>query len=410
MIDCEKDTLPCDPTSLTSCLKCNSSDNFHCVKVDNNNYACAKQIVQHNSLLEDILVDKNGQITYICKYPQFANHNSLQEPCRKMEGCSPSGQLINNKTHKYVHNLNDIDSFSNFSCLCNSSSISFYNTQGFPECKSITIGELLDNVSDYKGCVGFTNFDNDCFCPPHYISNKNKNELLQVGYKESTAIDLQLLPKTCIKKPCVFDPFSNKKHPDTAAEWNINEKTCKCDESQGIIGIYINEAGNGNAVNSTKYNACLEISANHVNTPIYSSFYIRPTGEALSWFKPWDINKDMFPQFTTIPDKDPYINFSGLPTYIHEEFPLDLETAYKQSTKYSTPLHYTYIESLLKKFDKTTYVANNKYKDGDIIRNVLSVTGKRIFPTLITDNKKISIYNHSIMLNDDELINVPKFN
>jgi hypothetical protein len=405
MFECDKEQIICEPKDNSTCLNCAGVDNYNCIKNDKGVYACGKTEKKINHLLEEA-VYKDGKIVYVCKYPNFANHSIETEPCGNLSGCLPTGELKKTGSNETIYNLSDVTDFSQVRCECGTFGISRYTELGFPECTTSLIGDLLDNPEPYgKHCVGFPGFGGECYCPSNHVSNKDVNELTNVGYRSSTAYDLSLLPNTCVKKPCKFDPFTYREFDETQARWSETEKSCICDESQGITGIYINEAGNGNAVDTNKYNACISLSKFVAETTLYTTFYVPPKGDPLTWFKCWSPNKAMLPNMLSLGGKgDTYVNFNGLPSTIKFQYPLD--NTLKKSIFTKRKIDFDKEDSVLKIVKKDEY-DSKLFKEGDIIRNVNSVEGRH-YPTLITDKDTVAIYEHSLLLNDDELVNVPQ--
>lgn len=403
MINCDKEDVICDINENSTCLSCNGEDRYICAKVGNIS-KCVRSVEKVNPLLEFVTYE-NSKLIYNCKYPDFATHTHITKQCNVFVGCYPTGKLIKSNEFKEI-NLDNVTSFEQIKCYCGFYAVSIYSQLGYPECQSVLIGQLLDKPNEYtNNCFGFTYFNGECVCPTGHISNKDANILNSIGYKKSTAYDLSLLPHTCIKKPCIFDPFTFEKLNEKDAYYDTTKKMCICNEFNGLIGIYIDEAGNGNAVDSTIINACLKTSTELYETNLYTSFYIPPEGNPITWFKSWQPNTFLFPTFKNFDsNKATYFNKIGIPNLLIKEYPLD--STFKSSKDDERDITYNKPDSILQKFDSNNYISKI-FKNGDLIRNVKSVEGKH-YPTLISFDNKISVYKHSIAVDDEDLVNVPQ--
>lgn len=435
-INCDAIKVACDPSNVVNpCNMCQNDENYICAKVNDEFQCIRKRVIDHNPFLEYVVINpSDNKINYICRYPQFiSNNNNPEEQCKYIHGCAPTGKLLN-KNGDVITNTQDIKSLlSNYRCDCGDEYVSFFLE--FPRCKMANVQDLLNNLEKYKNnpCLGYPEKEllGKCDCPDGYIYNKNEAELRQSGYKSTIAYDLTLLPKTCIKKPCQFDPITGD-YLNTFGFWNPDIKSCQCSVSRGLLGIFINEAGNGNAVDvandKTGYNACLKIHVDDSRYYGYMRQYVAPKGipELMIYTNDFDDSK-----FLTV--------YESLKKYFEEhddesasktkpcfssvyndslnqyaktfkfEYPLDLSNKLLSVDK-TRPISFDKDDSLFIKLDDT--YDHPFYKKGDIVRNPntynISNVGTVINEFLAIVDNTVAILNYNSGIKNTDLISLPQ--
>lgn len=401
MTDCFKSRVPCNPDDVDSCADCLGEIKFicgpgnHCVLSEN----------QVNPFLETPVIENDGSTLIRCKYPDFLTQVSQQETCRDMVGCYPTGRLLLNG--KEFYDYGKIKSWKNFTCECGVRGFSRNSLMGPPECVATTIG---DTDHDFKGCVGFPYLNGGCICPKGYVSSKDEKGLVDAGYRSTVAYRATQLKPTCLMKPCLFDPFTGKRHDSDVLAWS--GKSCLCDPLHSIIGIRIEEAGGGNAVDSSEINACLDISdasEKVKETYIFSEYYLPPKGAPQHAFKTWSYNPSMFPLFHPVQNKDTYVTTQHM-RFPDKEYPLDLEDKSVSVPHKKRRIELDKPDSLFVKLsDKYQIVSNSPYRVGDVVRNPESLPPKgKIHPLLISDTDSVTIYEQIYLPSDSDLIFMPR--
>lgn len=433
-INCDAIKVSCDFTNVINpCNVCQNDENYICAKVNDEFQCIRKRVIDHNPFLEYVVINSaDNKLNYICRYPQFiSNNNNPEEQCKYIHGCAPTGRLLD-KNGNEITNTQDINSpLSNYRCDCGYEYVSFFLE--YPRCKMANVQDLLNNLEKYKNnpCLGYPEkeFLGRCDCPDGYIYNKNESELKQFGYKPTIAYDLTLLPKTCVKKPCQFDPITGE-YLNNFGIWNSDIKSCQCSVSRGLLGIYIDEAGNGNAVNvessKTGYNACLKVHAEDSRYYGYMRQYVAPKGipELMVYTQDYDDTK-----FLTVTESmekyfgenDPNLKIKPCFSSVYNdslnkyaltfqyEYPLDLSNKL-QSVDAKRPISFNKEDSLFIKLDDT--YEHPFYKKGDIVRNPntykISDPGTIINEFLSIVDNMVSILNYNSNIKNTDLISLPK--
>lgn len=430
-INCDAIKVSCDSSNVINpCNMCQNDENYICAKVENEFKCVRKRVIDHNPFLEYVVIGDENKITYVCRHPQFiSNNNNSREQCQYIHGCAPTGRLLN-KNNEPITNTNQINSpLSNYHCDCGYEYVSFFLE--FPRCKLANVQDLLNNLDVYKNnpCLGYPDTANKCACPPGYIYNKNEAELNKSGYKSTIAYDLTLLPKTCIKKPCQFDPITGE-YLQNHGFWNPNIKSCQCNVSRGLLGVYINEAGNGNAVDvesqKTGYNACIKIQKEDSNYYGYMRQYVVEKGipEIMIYTDEYDPSK--FPIVSESYEK--YLQehgdvkrikpcFSSIyndslnqyATLFKFEYPLDTSTNIS-STSTKRSITFNKDDSLFIKLDDT--YNHPFYKKDDLVRNPATYNpqkpGTLINEFLAIAGDTVQILNYAKTIKNTDLISLPQ--
>lgn len=374
-----------------------------------------------NTLFQIKINDK-----YICKYPNFITHASDAEPCTNLVACD---DLIYTDTGRVVRDYFTITDFDQVDCLCKSFEISKKTSQGYPACQQ---ARAID-VSNQKKCIGFPHnpITGECLCPKNRISTKDEDALLKAGYKNTVAFSLSQLPETCVMKPCAFDPTDGRFLE--GASWNGT--SCICPKEYSITGVFVNEAGNGNAVNVAKesdgYNACVRINSDrapaNADNLVYVSQFIPPEGVTRVWFEPWDYRKELFPTLESrlaqlenaklfvksrFDPNNPNLVTEGL---FDRALPLDPYYDYLVTNPYIPESEQKLIVEM-KKDDYADLPGSFPFKDGTKIRNPVSLHQrsedtsiiKYLRPLMVVEDKTISIYDHLLMNSENDLVNLPR--
>lgn len=342
--------------------------------------------------------ERDGKKIYVCNFPSFITHHYDYEPCDVLVGC----KNIKDKTsNNLIFDYEKIKDFNEIECICDENSISKYTELGFPTCVRFFLGEAIDNPENFQKCIGFLSYSNgDCICPEDYISNKDELKLKKFGYKSSVAYSLTRLPKTCIKKPCMFDPITGDK---IDGYWNGS--FCICNVEKSVFPIFIDEDGNGNCVDVEQdkgFNACLKANTNDSPSEnvVYVTQFIPPTGETQVWFKPWNFRPDAFPHYKPLNNFQDFINLpfqkknpnsmlEGLietTDELSENFLETVDNGFKNNEKLMIPFKPENYEELPKTFP---------FSKDDTIRNPISLTGEINFPMMAIEYKNLSILNYN---------------
>lgn len=441
-INCDVVNLICDPTDTQNpCSRCENNTNYVCAETPDvrGQYKCTRKVqIDFNPLLEYLFLDPVSKaVEYKCRYPEFvSNGGDLTKPCRIIHACAPSGFLYEISTGRQVTSASQIrGSLSDYECECGSAHIPYFFE--YPRCKITNVEELLDNFQEYSkyDCVGFPkSLRGGCECPEGFVSNKDEKELTALGYRSTTAYDLQLLPKTCVRKPCQFDPSTGQYLGlGGRARWDADLKSCQCDTSYGLMGVFVDEAGAGNAVDvkSEKdgFNACVSVNRTDKLYGYYSylRYYVDLPGGHPAFFyfsKEPDVDR-----FTTVKDSlDKYKSsnpdyknaalyfqpvYTGNPKFyvptFNYEYPLDLKTM-KTSVEDRRRLQMDKPDSLFFKIDDT--YEDPFYKVGDVVRNPatydLETEGSIINPFLSVAADAVGILNFDDeKVKNSDLIGVP---
>lgn len=357
---------------------------------------------------------------YICKFPNFITHTSVLEPCNILVSCP----LLKYKdSGQHVKDYWKIKNFSEIECVCDAGQVSATSSEGYPICRKARLVDLPAETA----CIGFPHnpIDKSCLCPKNFISTADEAALNQAGYKSSVAYALTRLPPTCVMTPCKFDPTNGKML--VGSYWD--GKTCVCPKNKSLMGVFIDESGNGNAVNvanrQSGYNACIQINtpANPDEVLVYVSQFVPPKGETKIWFEPWDFRDDIFPlvktQLEAAKDTNVYIKStfdSNNPDLIWVGTYENMETLdnYHESGEPTVKQ-----SDLMLKMDPTKYEQlpiQFPFKEGNLIRNPISLKSTNreqlinfIHPLMVVDDKStLGIYNKYILYDENDLVNVPQ--
>lgn len=415
---------------------CQNDENYICAKVEENFQCIRKRAIDHNPILEYVFINPvTNKLNYICRYPKFiSNNGNVEERCQYFHACSPKGELIDKANGKVITNANDIKkTLENYSCNCDINHAPYFLE--YPRCKLANVQDLLNNFDTYKDvpCIGFEiDYDREiCKCPPGYVSNKDETALKNFGYKATLAYDLTLLPKTCVKKPCLFDPATNAYH-ETNAYWDSKMRSCRCNISSGLIGVYVNEAGNGNAVDvasaESGYNACITVhERERISYYGYMRQYVAPKGIPELFYYSEEYDKSKFPtlEATVTKFREEHNNNRRIhpyfkPTYNQSlnklalsfkyEYPLDL-TTHVNSIDERRTITYNKEDSLFIKLDGT--YDHPFYKDGDYVRNPTTYdvnnAGTVINPYLTVEDDIVAILAYNVdNIKNTDLIALPQ--
>lgn len=381
----------------------------------------------HNSYLEDVVEGDDNKPRYICKYPEFMTNkdHDTRKPCSLLVGCAPTGLLYDGE--KLVRDPHSqIDKSLNFyRCGCRGHGISKVTELGYPECTSLSVSDLVHDADQLAPCLGAFPWNGErCLCPEGYVNTKDEDGLVASGYKKTLAYDLVSLPETCVRRPCEFDArtgdYLNRSiiRNDAyhkPAYYDRDEKNCKCNVTFSYLGIYVDEAGNGNAVDSEGCNACIALKSTrddavHMNAARLS-FYAEPDGLPKLWYELSDPDEGALGMKVRSAIIKPLYNPLHHNAYIP---PIDLDQGLAFEYNYTRGTEnwaQKYLEDDGEKTPglMTVYVEKGErpvYKTGDIIKNPKSmdndypkdppdvdrvytemiISGKPDFATLITTN------------------------
>lgn len=207
----------------------------------------------------------NFNLIIRCLYPDTLTQTNLFSNCNKFLKCGPDNRVKNKITGIEVNNFNNVgfDIIKDGECIC---PLGLRPGTGL-QCVSATIKEVPD-------CFGFDKIPGTdrCSCPDTHVYTRDIEALKKLGFKDSVIPSFEINPASCVVKPCrpgVYNPAT---------------KSCECPIEQFVFGVYVEEEGDGNAVNSDKFNACLQLFKNNPIETIVSH-YIPPIGDREYIFK-----------------------------------------------------------------------------------------------------------------------------